>query len=123
MGTSAAAISTTCDRKKRSIDDSPIDDEDNHPDMISPTSYIRKNYPDEHEEITRQKRSNALTKLEELNKLANVRVAQDAKVEPRFFLYWVTSTVTATSTTTTKSLTISISSCTPSGSFSLTLCG
>ena len=44
-------------------------DEENHPDMISPTSYIRKNYPDEHEEITRQKRSNALTKLEELNKV------------------------------------------------------
>ena len=91
--TSAAAISTTCDRKKRSIDDSPIDgkikkiekkiffvnlffffsipDESQYPDMINPSSLIKA-----HQKLEKlkdqRKRSVPLTKLEELNQVQNL---------------------------------------------------
>jgi len=121
--TSAAAISTTCDRKKRSIDDSPIDDESQYPDMINPSSLIKEHQQELEEQENQGKRSVPITKLEELNQLTNVKVprSRQSLAQPRLFLWgwgW-----TVTSTTYTKTLTITISSCTPSSSFSLSLCG
>merc|ERR1712044_114089 len=62
--TSAAAISTVCDRKKRSIEDAPIDDESHFPDMISPSSAIKK----QNEEEIRKNygKSIPISKLQEL---------------------------------------------------------
>ena len=47
--------------------------------------------------------------------MANVKVAQGGRAEPRFLFYAYTETVTATSFT--KTLTITLTSCTPSNSF------
>ena len=93
--TSAAAISTTCDRKKRSIDDSPIDgkiekkwekkifffansfsfsipDESQYPDMINPSSLIKEHQQELEEQENQGKRSVPITKLEELNQVQNL---------------------------------------------------
>merc|ERR1712051_1089607 len=84
----------------------------------------KKNKP----ESERNDKSMALSKLDELSQIANVRAtkgARDVRVEPRFFLfYWYTSTITTTSTTYTSTTTFSLRACTPPASlFSYSACG
>ena len=75
----------------------------------------------------RTDKSMNLSKLDELNQIANVKTSKDiveSRADPRFFLfYWYTSTVTTTSTSYTTTLTFSLTVCTFAGSFSYSACG
>merc|ERR1712029_99899 len=64
-------------------------------------------------EAERNDKSLALSKLEELNQIANVRTSKKtdelARADPRFFLfYWYTSTVTSTTTSFSATTTITL---------------
>ena len=78
-------------------------------------------------EAERNDKSLALSKLEELNQLANVKTSRnmvESRADPRFFLfYWYTSTITTTTTSFSTTLTFSLTVCTPAGSFSYSACG
>merc|ERR1712029_1031604 len=128
--TSANALSSACSRRRRSlIDTSPIEGSLKHP-LIAPVSTYDEYIEEEptvigHSVSTnrRNDKSMNLSKLDELNQIANVRTAEE-KVEPRFFLfYWYTSTITTTATSYTKTTTFTIAGCTPAGSFSYAVCG
>lgn len=124
-----ASVTTSC-RKKRHIDDSPIEDYLSFdPSLIKPA---KSREPREANRGVkggpRNDQSRNFSKLEELNQLANVRMAgkeaKEERIEPRFFLfYWYTSTVTSTTTTYTTTKTFTISLCYPSTSFSYAICG
>jgi len=129
--TTAASTSGSCSgKKKRSLMlDEPIEGAtyDLRTGQIFPSkngSLLKKKK--EKSEAERNDKSMALSKLDELSQIANVRAtkgARDVRVEPRFFLfYWYTSTITTTSTTYTSTTTFSLRACTPA-TFSYSACG
>jgi len=138
------AIAANCRRKKRAINDAPnnegyiIDGEhltkEDLSKLVSPSSTtksakdtLRRNERSARESKMGQQ-SVPLSKMEELNQLANVRSSSDiqaeARIEPRFFLfYWYTSTTTTTVTTFSTTKTFSLTLCTPTTNFSYSACG
>ena len=53
---------------------------------------------------------------------SGVKPGEEAGRDPRFLLYWMTTTLTSTSTSFTATTTVLSLTCTPSG-FALSLCG
>merc|ERR1711936_47584 len=133
-------VSANCRRKKRAIYDAPNDEgyiidgehlsKEELTKLVSPSSTtksvkdtLRRNERSARESKMGQQ-SVPLSKIEELNQLANVRTSPDTHAEARFFLfYWYTSTVTSTSTTYTTTKTFTLTVCTPSTNFSYAACG
>jgi len=134
-------ISKNCRRKKRAINDAPNDEgyiidgehltKEELTHLVSPSS-TTKSVKDTLERNVRSARESKmgqqsvpLSKIEELNQLANVRSSSDeTQAEARFFLfYWYTSTVTTTSTTYTTTKTFTLTVCTPTTNFSYAVCG
>merc|ERR1711997_1358935 len=131
-------VSANCRRKKRAIYDAPNDEgyiidgehlsKEELTKLVSPSS-TTKNVKDtlrRNERSARESKmgqqSAPLSKIEELNQLANVRTSSDkqaeARADPRFFLfYWYTSTVTSTKTTYSTTKTFTLTVCTPTTNF------
>merc|ERR1719328_854727 len=126
-------VSANCRRKKRAINDAPNDEgyiidgkhltKEELTKVVSPSSTTKsvKDTLQRNERSARESKmgqqSIPLSKIEELNQLANVRTSSsaDSPAEARFFLfYWYTSTVTSTSTTYTTTKTFTLTVCTPS---------
>ena len=96
---------------------------------IFPTSSKKKNSEKEgknEKEATRNMKSPALSKLDELYQIASVKTSKNVttyRADPRVILtYWYTSTVTSTFTTITATTTFSLTICTPGGTFSYSAC-
>ena len=94
---------------------------------IIPTSSKNKSNKKVKREAERNDKSLALSKIDELNQLANVKTSKnivESRADPRFFLfYWYTSTIYTTTTSYSSTLTFSLTVCTPSGTFSYSACG
>ena len=94
---------------------------------IIPTSSKQKTSEKVKRGAERNGKSLALSKIDELNQLANVKTSKDvieSRADPRFFLfYWYTSTITTTTTSYSSTLTFSLTVCTPAGTFSYSACG
>merc|ERR1711997_1214663 len=107
-------ISKNCRRKKRAINDAPNDEgyiidgehltKEELTHLVSPSSTTKsvKDTLQRNERSARESKmgqqSIPLSKIEELNQIANVRTSSsaDSPAEARFFLfYWYTSTVTS----------------------------
>merc|ERR1712241_79535 len=124
-------ISASCRKRKRSITlDNPIEGAKYHLDsrMIFPSSSAnKKSITEDKREPTRNDKSLPISKLEELNQIANVRASDknvDERVDPRFFLfYWYTSTITTTSTPYSTTKTFTLTKCTPAAGFAYAACG
>jgi len=97
----AVTSPTTCGRKKRSIDGTEIEDLEIDPNRISPSAL-------ENEEEDDELISSSM-KDEEIKPR-----------DPRFLLFWATSTTTSTSYSSTS--TLATLDCTPT-SYSLSACG
>merc|ERR1711902_237098 len=99
----------------------PIEGQDDLKNMISPSS----SNANQNVKEARNERSLNLSKLEQLNQLANVKTSESTDaIEPRFFLfYWYTSTVTTTTTSFSTTKTFTLTLCTPAAGFSYSACG
>ena len=79
---------------------------------IIPTSSKQKKSEKVKRAAERNDKSLALSKLDELNQIANVKTSKDiveSRADPRFFLfYWYTSTITTTTTSYSSTLTFSL---------------
>ena len=134
--TTAAAITTSCSKKKRSIiDTGPIQASLKNPKIFPALTQIIEE--EEKPEIVgfsvnysrneKSEKSLDLSKLQELNQVADVKMGTEEVIQPRFidqYLYWFTTTTTSTFTSYTKTTTFTISGCTPAGGdFEYSACG
>ena len=133
--TTAAAITTSCSKKKRSIiDTGPIQASLKNPKIIPALTFVEEyeqpkiiGYSVQYPNKTRTEKSFDLSKLQELNQVADVQMGREEIVQPRFidqYLYWFTTTTTSTLTSYTKTTTFTIDGCTPAGNdFVYSACG